>query len=342
MAMNNRRIVLARRPQGMVSPDDFRLEEAAIPAPGDGEALVRVIYLTLDPYMRGMMSEGDSYADAVPVGGLMVGGTVGEVLESRDPSLQPGDIVEVYGGWQSHVVAPAAAMRKVDPALAPISTALGVLGMPGLTAYFGTLHVGQPRAGETFFVSAASGAVGAVAGQIARIAGARVVGCAGSDEKVAYCLEECGFDACFNYRTCGDIGAAMAAACPDGIDVYFENVGGEIGWNAFWLLNEHGRMAVCGTISNYNALAPETIEDPMWRFITRRLKVEGFLVTDFEADADKARGELAGWLAAGRIAWRETMVDGLENAPVAFGRLFEGSNFGKLIVKVGEEPGPQR
>lgn len=334
----NRRIVLARRPEGMVRSDDFRLEEAAIPDPGEGEALVRVIYLTLDPYMRGMMSEGDSYAEAVPVGGVMVGGTVGQVLESRDPSLKAGDFVEVYGGWQSHVIAPARHMRKVDPGLAPLSTALGVLGMPGLTAYFGTLHVGQPRAGETFFVSAASGAVGATAGQIARIAGARVVGCAGSDEKVAYCLDECGFDACFNYRTCGDIGAAMAQACPDGIDVYFENVGGEIGWNAFWLLNEHGRMAVCGTISNYNAVVPDTIEDPMWRFITRRLKVQGFLVTDFEADADKARSELAGWLGEGRIAWRQTLVEGLDAAPAAFGRLFEGSNFGKLIVQVGDDP----
>jgi len=339
MDTNNRRIVLARRPHGMVGPADFRLEEAAIPAPGEGEALVRVIYLTLDPYMRGMMSDGDSYADPVPIGGVMIGGTVGEVLESRDPSLKTGDVVEVYGGWQSHVVAPARQMRRIDPALAPISTALGVLGMPGLTAYFGTLHVGQPKAGETFFVSAASGAVGAVAGQIAKIAGARVVGCAGSDEKVAYCLDDCGFDACFNYRTCGDIGAAMAAACPDGIDVYFENVGGEIGWNAFWLLNDHGRMAVCGTISNYNAVTPETIEDPMWRFITRRLKVQGFLVTDFEADAANARAELAGWLADGRITWRQTVVDGLENAPAAFGRLFEGSNFGKLIVRVGGEPG---
>ena len=339
MDMLNRRIVLARRPHGMVGPDDFRLEEAAVPVPRAGEAAVRVIYLTLDPYMRGMMSEGDSYAEPVAIGDVMVGGTVGEVIESRDPSLKPGDIVEIYGGWQSHVVAPARAMRKVDASLAPISTALGVLGMPGLTAYFGTLRVGQPKPGETFFVSAASGAVGATAGQIAKIAGARVVGCAGSDEKVAYCLETCGFDACFNYRTCGDIGQAMALACPDGIDVYFENVGGEIGWHAFWQLNEHGRMAVCGTISNYNAVAPDTIEDPMWRFITRRLRVEGFLVTDFDADADVARRELAGWLAEGRIAWRETMVDGLENAPAAFGRLFEGSNFGKLIVRVGAEPG---
>ena len=339
MTTTNRRIVLARRPQGMVSPQDFRLEEAPVAAPGEGEALVRVIYLTLDPYMRGMMGEGDSYAEAVPIGDVMVGGTVGEVMESRDPSLKAGDIVEVYGGWQSHVVAPARTMRKVDPALAPISTAIGVLGMPGLTAYFGTLQVGRPRAGETFFVSAASGAVGATAGQIAKIAGARVVGCAGSDEKVAYCLEDCGFDACFNYRTCGDVAKAMGQACPDGIDVYFENVGGEIGWNAFWMLNEHGRMAVCGTISNYNAVTPDTIEDPMWRFITRRLKVEGFLVTDFDDQADAARKELAGWLADGRIAWRQTVGEGLENAPSAFGRLFEGSNFGKLIVQVGEEAG---
>lgn len=338
MTETNRRIVLARRPHGLVKPEDFRLEEAALPEPGPGEARVRVIYLTLDPYMRGMMDDTESYEDPVSLGGVMVGGTVGVVEESRDPALAPGTIVELYGGWQSHVVARAASMRVVDPSLAPISTALGVLGMPGLTAYFGTLSVGRPKPGETFFVSAASGAVGSVAGQIAKIAGARVAGCAGSDEKVRFCLEDCGFDACFNYRTCGDVAEAMRAACPKGIDVYFENVGGTIGWNAFWQLNEQGRMAVCGTISNYNATAPEMIEDPMWRFITRRLTVQGFLVTDFQAEAERARSELAGWLREGRIAWRETMVEGLENAPTAFGRLFEGSNFGKLVVRVSGDP----
>lgn len=338
MTERHRRIVLARRPTGMVTPADFRLEDGPLPQPGPGEVRVRVIYLSLDPYMRGMMDDTESYDDPVPLGGVMVGGTVGVVEESSDPGLRPGTVVELYGGWQSHVVVPASAVRVVDPAVAPISTALGVLGMPGLTAYFGTLAVGRPKPGETVFVSAASGAVGSVAGQIARIAGARVAGCAGTDDKVRFCLDDCGFDACFNYRTCGDIGAAMRAVCPDGIDVCFENVGGTIGWHAFWQLNEHGRMAVCGTISNYNATAPDTIEDPMWRFITRRLTVQGFLVTDFEAEAGKARAELAGWLRDGRIAWRETVVQGLENAPAAFGRLFEGSNFGKLVVQVADDP----
>lgn len=340
MEDRNRRIVLARRPEGMVRPDDFRLEDVAIPQPGEGEALVRVLYLTLDPYMRGMMSEGDSYAEPVPVGGVMVGGTVGEVIESRDSSLRAGDFVELYGGWQSHVVAPARQMRKIDPALAPLSTALGVLGMPGLTAYFGTLHVGRPRAGETFFVSAASGAVGATAGQIARIAGARVVGCAGSDEKVAYCLDDCGFDACFNYRTCGDIGAAMARACPDGIDVYFENVGGKVFEAVFPLLNPFARVPVCGLIAEYNAAAsapPKWANAIMRAILVKRLTIRGFIVFDFEDKRGEFQRDMAPWVREGRIKYREFVTEGLENAPAAFIGLLKGANFGKQLVRVGPD-----
>ena len=338
MTERYRRVVLARRPRGLPVADDFDLLESDVPEPAEGEVLTRTIYLTLDPYMRGMMDDAESYDDPIPLGGVIVGATVGEVVASRHGGLSEGDIVEVHGGWRSHAVAPGGAVRAIDPSLAPVSTALGVLGMPGLTAHHGLLDVGRPRPGETVFVSAASGAVGATAGQIARIAGCRVAGCAGSDEKVAWCLEECGFDACFNHRTCGDVADALRAACPDGIDVNFENVGGEIARAAMLQLNEHGRMAVCGTISNYNAVAQQLVPDMLWWHIVRRIRVQGFLVTDYAAADERARAQLAGWIADGRMTYRETFVDGLENAPAAFNRLFEGSNFGKLIVRVSDDP----
>jgi hypothetical protein len=335
---NSRRIVLARRPQGLPQAGDLELKEAPLPEPGDGEVLLRTIYLSLDPYMRGMMDDAESYDDPVELGDVMVGGTVGEVVASNASGLEPGDLVEAYAGWQDHAVMAPGAVRKIDPDLAPITTALGVLGMPGLTAYHGLLEVGRPKAGETVFVSAASGAVGATVGQIAKIKGCRVAGCAGSDAKVAYCLDDCGYDAAFNYKTAGEIAAAMREVCPDGIDVYFENVGGEIGRTAFDQLNTHGRVAVCGTISNYNATAAEMVPDEQWKFIVKRARMEGFLVTDFADGDEAARREMADWIAQGRLTWRETIVDGLENAPAAFNRLFAGENFGKLVVKVGDDP----
>ncbi|MBN35656.1 MAG: NADP-dependent oxidoreductase [Rhodospirillaceae bacterium] len=334
----SRRITLASRPHGLPKPENFQISDVELPRVADGEVLIRTIYLTLDPYMRGMMEDAESYDDPIPLGGVIVGSTVSEVVESRDPSLAPGDIVESYVGWQSHAVVPAAHLRRIDPNLAPITTALGVLGMPGLTAYHGLLKVGLPRSGETVFVSAASGAVGATVGQIARIKGCRVVGCAGSDEKVAYCLDDCGFDACINYKTCGDFEAALREACSDGIDVNFENVGGPISRAVMMQLNEHARMAVCGTISNYNATDAEMVPDNLWWFIVRRIRVEGLLVTDFAEHDEAARAELASWIEDGRMIYRETIVDGFDNAPVAFNRLFEGSNFGKLIVAVGDDP----
>lgn len=334
----NRQITLARRPKGLTVAEDFALIETPIPEPGEGEVLARTIYLTLDPYMRGMMDDAESYEEPIPIGGVIVGGTVSQVVESRHGDFSPGDIVETYGGWQEFCVASGAGLRRIDPALAPITTALGVLGMPGLTAYHGLLKVGEPKAGETVFVSAASGAVGATVGQIARIKGCRVAGCAGSDEKVAYCLDDCGFDACFNYKTCGDLEAAMRRACPDGIDVNFENVGGPISRAAMMQLNLHGRMAVCGTISNYNATAPEKVDDMLWWYIVRRIRVQGLLVTDYEDDHGRALADLAGWIRDGSLTYRETFVEGLENAPAAFNRLFEGSNFGKLIVQIGDDP----
>jgi NADPH-dependent curcumin reductase CurA len=334
----NRQVTLARRPHGLPTAADFELNETPLPEPGEGEVLLRTLYMSLDPYMRGMMDDAESYDDPVELGDVMVGGTVSEVVVSNAASLKPGDIVEAYAGWQAYAVFAADQVRKIDPGLAPITTALGVLGMPGLTAYHGLLAVGQPKAGETVFVSAASGAVGATVGQIAKIKGCRVAGCAGSDAKVAYCIDDCGYDACFNYKTAGDIEQAMHRACPDGIDVYFENVGGPIGRTALDQLNLRGRIAVCGTISNYNAVDEEMIPDHLWKFIVKRCRMEGFLVTDFDDRHEAARAEMAAWIKAGKLTWRETIVEGLENAPAAFNGLFAGSNFGKLIVKVADDP----
>ncbi len=336
--MRNCKVILERRPVGLPAADDFRIVSEPVREPGPGDVLSRTIFLSLDPYMRGMMDDAESYEEPVALGGVMVGGNVGVVLASRHDGLAPGDIVETYGGWQSHVVAPGRHLRKVDPALGPVSTALGVLGMPGLTAYHGLVDVGRPAAGETVFVSAASGAVGATVGQIAKILGCRAAGCAGSDAKVAWCLEACGYDSCFNHRTAGDLDRAIGEACPDGIDINFENVGGAIARAAMMRLNVHGRMAVCGTISGYNAVEADMAPDTLWWHIVRRIRVEGFLVTDFAGRHDEARRTLAGWIADGRLTWREDIVEGLENAPAAFNRLFTGENFGKLLIQVSDNP----
>ena len=336
--MKNCKVILERHPVGLPVPNDFRIVSENVRDVREGEVLSRTVYLSLDPYMRGMMDDAESYEQPVALGDAIVGGNVGVVLESRHEGFLAGDIVETYGGWQSHVVAAGDHVRKVDPALGPISTALGVLGMPGLTAYHGLVDVGCPTSGETVFVSAASGAVGATVGQISKILGCRVTGCAGSDDKVAWCLDVCGFDACFNHRTVPDLDRAIAEACPGGIDINFENVGGRIARAATMHLNEHGRMAVCGTISNYNATEPEMVPDMLWWHIVRRIRVEGFLVTDFAQGHEAARRAIAGWIADGRLTWREDIVEGLENAPAAFNRLFDGRNFGKLLIQVSDDP----
>ena len=336
--VKNCKVVMARRPHGLPKPDDFEIVEEDSGDPGPGEVLSRTIYLSLDPYMRGMMDDAESYAGPMQIGDVMIGSTVGVVLDSRHKAFSVGDIVETQGGWQSHVLAHGHTLRRVDPSLAPVSTALGVLGMPGLTAYHGLVDVCRPVAGETVFVSAASGAVGATVGQIAKILSCRVTGCAGSDDKVDWCLQACGFDSCFNHKKSTDPQQAIAAMCPEGIDINFENVGGPIARAAIMNLNEHGRMAVCGTISNYNATGQDMVEDHLWWLIVRRIRMEGFLVTDFAKRHDEARRRLAGWIAEGLLAWREDIVQGLENAPAAFNRLFDGSNFGKLLIQVSDNP----
>ena len=327
-----RRIVLARRPPGEPAESDFRIEEAAVPEPGPGQALVRVIYLSLDPYMRGRMRDAASYAAPVGIGEVMTGGTVGEVVSSNIAGLKPGDIVEDRLGWQEYALG-GPGLRRIDPSLAPISTANGVLGMPGMTAYFGLFEVGQPKAGETVVVSAASGAVGQVVGQLAKIAGCRVVGIAGGAQKCAFVKDTLGFDACLDYKAAGDLAAAVKDACPNGVDVYFDNVGGKVSDAVFLHLNFFARVSLCGSISQYNATSPEMGPRLLGLFVGRRVNMRGFIVTDFTSKYAPAMRQMGEWVRSGRIKYKEDIVEGLEKAPRAFIGLLRGENFGKLQVK---------
>jgi NADPH-dependent curcumin reductase CurA len=331
-----RQILLRQRPVGRPTADDFDLVDTPIPDVAAGEVLRRTIYLSLDPYMRGRMSDAPSYAASVAIGAPIVGHTVSEVVASNNPAFQAGDIVAGYDGWREYAVSNGTELRKLDPAAAPISTALGVLGMPGMTAYVGLLDIGQPKEGETVVVSAASGAVGSIVGQIARIKGCRAVGVAGSAEKCAHVVDELGFDACVNYKA-ADFRAQLAAACPGGIDVYFENVGGAVFHAVLNLLNQNARIPLCGLISDYNATEPE--RGPNLRpLLVKRAMIRGFIVWDHrERTADFLR-ECSGWLVEGRLKYREDIVDGLDNAPTAFLKLFDGTNFGKLLVRVSPDP----
>jgi hypothetical protein len=333
----NRRIVLKRRPVGAPTPEDFELVEAPVEAPRDGQVLTRTIYLSLDPYMRGRMEgSGRSYATPVALGQVMVGGTVGEIVESRHPGFAPGDLVLGYDGWQSYAVSSGAGMRKLDPAVAPISTALGVLGMPGMTAYVGLLDIGRPQAGETVVVSAASGAVGAVVGQIARIKGCRVVGIAGAEAKCRYVVDELGFDACVSHRAV-DLATQLQKACPSGIDVYFENVGGAVLDAVLTLINVNARIPLCGLISQYNVT--QAPAGPNLRaLLVNRALLKGFIISDHMDRLPDFLRDASQWMREGRLKYREDVVDGLENAPRAFIGLLEGRNFGKLLVRVGADP----
>ncbi len=328
----NRQIVLKSRPQGLPTPANFAMVEGPIPEPGDREVLIRILWLSLDPYMRGRMSEAKSYATPVPVGGVMVAGTVGRVLASRDPRFVEGDLVVGPGGWQDYAAVPARAARKVDPTVAPVSTALGVLGMPGMTAYVGLLDIGQPRAGETVVVSAASGAVGSVAGQIAKIKGCRAVGIAGGSRKCDYVTKTLGLDACVDHHA-PKFGEALAAACPGGVDVYFENVGGTV-QDAVWpLLNDFARIPVCGLIAQYNDAVPKP--GPSFRSVlSKRLAVRGFIVGDHAPRWNDFFRDVSAWVREGRIKYREDVVEGLERTPEALIGLLQGRNFGKLLVRV--------
>jgi NADPH-dependent curcumin reductase CurA len=331
-----RQVVLRRRPAGLPAADDFAIVDAPTPVVGDGGVLRRTIYLSLDPYMRGRMSDAESYATPVALGQVMVGHTVSQVVDSKNAAFAPGDFVAGYDGWREMAVSDGSDLRKLDPNAAPISTAVGALGMPGLTAYVGLFDIGQPKAGETVVVSAASGAVGSMVGQLARIKGCRAVGIAGSTEKCKYVTDVLGFDACVNYKA-PDFRAALAAACPKGIDIYFENVGGEVLAAVLRRINVGARIPLCGLISDYNA--PQLPPGPNLRpLLVKRALVKGFIVSDHQDRAPAFLRECAGWLREGRIRYREDIVEGLEQAPSALLKLFEGTNFGKLLVKVSEDP----
>ena len=332
----NRQILLRRRPSGMPEPGDFELVESPVPTPGEGEFLCRTIYLSLDPYMRGRISGGQSYAASVEPGQVIVGGTVGEVIESRHPGVAQGDLVLGYDGWQAYAVSRGVGVRKLDPEQAPISTALGVLGMPGMTAYVGLLDIGQPKPEETVVVSAASGAVGSAVGQIAKIKGCRAVGIAGSQDKCDYVVRELGFDACVNHRT-GDLVQALRKACPTGIDVYFENVGGDVQKAVLQLINLNARIPLCGLISEYNAVEPPS--GPNWRpLLINRALIKGFIVSDHVSRMGDFLADCSRWVREGKLKYREDVVVGLESAPDAFIGLLQGKNFGKLLVRVSDDP----
>ena len=335
--MQNRRIVLASRPEGAAGLQNFRLETIPAPEPGPGQLLLRTRWLSLDPYMRGRMSAGPSYAAPVEIGGVMTGGAVSEVVQSRAEGFAPGELVASGAGWQELAVADAAQVERLDPDLGRPSWALGVLGMPGLTAWHGLLEIGRPKAGETVAVAAATGAVGSVVGQIARIKGCRAVGVAGGPDKCRHAVEVLGFDACVDHRA-ADFADQLKAACPKGIDVYFENVGGQVLRAVLPLLNDHARVPLCGVIATYNTANPDAsgvAADQLLRaLLIHRVKLQGFLVGDAFGRAGEFRREMKAWLAAGEVRYVEHVTRGLENAPAAFLGLLKGENLGKAIVEV--------
>src|SRR5215207_1537346 len=324
----NRQVTLAARPKGFPTEADFSLVETPTPVPREGELLVRILVLSVDPYMRGRMGDAKSYAPPVRLGEVMVGGTVGEVIESHHPDFEAGDVVEGRLGWQEYVVSDGTGLRKIDPSLAPISTALGVLGMPGLTAYFGLLDICRPRPGETVVVSGAAGAVGSLVGQIAKIKGCRAVGIAGSDRKVEWLVNELGFDAAFNYKAAGSYADQLQKLCPSGVDVYFDNVGGAITDAVFRLINTGARISICGQISQYNLEEPETGPRLLGVLLTKQARAEGFLVFQFAERYQEGLRQMAEWLREGKIKYREEFVEGLENAPRAFIGMLRGENTG--------------
>lgn len=327
----NRRIVLASRPKAEVTPDNFRLETVDTPPLADGQLLVKNDWLSLDPYMRGRMNEGRSYAQAQALGETMVGGTAGTVLESRHPKFKAGDVVVGYLGWQEYGLSDGAGLYKVDTAHVPLSAYLGAVGMPGVTGWYGLNRIIEPKAGETVVVSAAAGAVGGVVGQLAKLAGCRAVGIAGGKEKCDYVVNELNFDACIDYKS-QDVGKALKEAAPQGVDGYFENVGGEIMEAVLPRMNAFGRIALCGLIAGYNA-EPIPIKNPTW-FLISRLKLQGFIVSEHMEVWPQALKELGQGVATGRIRYRETVAPGLEAAPEAFIGLLKGRNFGKQLVKL--------
>jgi NADPH:quinone reductase len=334
----NKQITLAARPIGFPKESDFHLAETPVPLPGDNEFMVQVLYLSVDPYMRGRMNDVKSYAEPVKIGGVMVGGAVGRVVASNHADFKEGDLVEGQFGWQQYAKSDGQGTRKIDPALAPISTALGVLGMPGLTAYFGLLDICNPQPGETLVVSGAAGAVGSFVGQIGKIIGCRVVGIAGTDDKIDYLVNELGFDAAFNYKTTDHYVAKLKELCPNGIDCYFDNVGGAITDAVFINLNTGARISICGQISQYNVEKPEMGPRILLSLLlVKQAKAEGFLVFQFADRYPQGLQQMAAWIKEGRLKYSETVEEGIENAPRAFISMLQGKNTGKQLVKIADE-----
>ena len=337
----NRRFVLASRPEGAPTQENFRLETAPVPRTQDGQVLLRAVYLSLDPYMRGRMSDAPSYAEPVKLGGLMVGGTVCRVVQSKHPDYQTDDWILAYSGWQDYALSDGKGLNKLDPTQMKPSWALGIVGMPGFTAYMGLMDIGQPKPGETVVVAAASGAVGSVVGQVAKLKGCRVVGIAGGAKKCNYVTDKLGFDACLDHHQ-DDLSGRLKKACPDGIDVYFESVGGKVFDAVLPLLNPRARIPLCGLVAHYNdtklPAGPDRLSMLTSTLLRRRIRMQGFIIFD---DYGERYGEfvtaMRPWLAENKMYYREDLVDGLENAPRAFIGMLEGSNFGKLVVRVGPD-----
>ena len=333
MAATNRQVLLARRPQGTVTEDDFRVVEMPIAAPGDGEVLVKNEWLSLDPYMRGRMNDVKSYVPSVQLGEVMVGQTVGEVVESRDPRFAPGDKVLTPSGWQLYGTIKGGELTKVDARRAPASAYLGVLGMPGFTAWFGLFEIGKPKPGETVVVSAASGAVGSVVGQLAKLHGCRVVGIAGGAAKCDYVVRELGFDACVDHKR-GSLHDDLRAACPKGVDVNFENVGGAVLDTVLALMNRFSRIVICGLVAEYNSTEPYGYRR-LRSVLVNRIHMQGMIVFDWQDRYGEALDGLSSHLAAKKLVYRESIVEGIDNAPKGLIALLRGENFGKQLVKLG-------
>jgi NADPH-dependent curcumin reductase CurA len=333
----NRQFLLARRPEGLPQRSDFERIDTDVPKAGEGEVVVRNLYISLDPAIRGWIDEGETYREASPLGAPVHAVTIGRVVESRHPAHEVGNLASGITGWADYVALPGdlVAPLPADPGL-PLSQLLGVMGPPGFTSYFGLLDIGKPVAGETVLVSAAAGAVGSIVGQIAKFKGCRAVGIAGSEEKCAWICDELGFDAAINYKTSQDLRADIAKACPGGVDIYFDNVGGPILEAALDSLNVGARVPLCGMISGYNAENALPIHN-VWRLLVKRARLEGFIISDYAARFPEAMAEMGPWLMEGKLKHREHVVDGFDALPDAFQLLFKGENQGKLVVKVADE-----
>lgn len=327
-------IRLKRRPVGLPSAEDFEIITVTLPEPGPGEMLVRNLYMSVDPYMRGRMADRKSYAPPFALGEALQGGAVGQVVQSNGGKFNIGDYVLHSLGWREAFISDGKGLAPIDPAIAPVQAFLGAVGMPGQTAYFGLLDIGQPKTGETVFVSAAAGAVGSVVCQIAKLKGCRVVGSVGSQAKVDWLLDEVGIDAAFNYKTVDNLKAELGKHCPNGIDIYFENVGGAHLEAALTHMNQYGRIPACGMISQYNATEATPGPSNLGLIVGKRINIQGFIVSDYRARAGEFYADMKAWIAASQIQWQETIVEGIANAPSAFIGLFTGENMGKMLVKL--------